>query len=57
MERSIGSGLIEGSHRHVPRQRLKLSGAWWLPDNAKAMSHLRVQIANNNFDELFPLAC
>ena len=55
--RSIGSGLIEGSHRHVLQQRLKLSGAWWLPDNAEAMSHLRVVLANNAFDELFPLAC
>ena len=54
--RSIGSGLIEGSHRHVLQQRLKLSGAWWLPENAKAMSHLRVALANNTFDELFPLA-
>jgi hypothetical protein len=49
--------LIEGSHQHVLQQRLKLSGAWWLPENAKAMSHLRVQLANNNFDALFPLAC
>jgi hypothetical protein len=55
--RSIGSGLIEGSHRHVLQQRLKLSGAWWLPENAKAMSHLRVHLANNDFDSLFPLAC
>lgn len=55
--RSIGSGLIEGSHRHVIQQRLKLSGAWWLPESARAMSHLRVQIANNQFHELFPLAC
>ena len=54
---SIGSGLIEGAHRHVLQQRLKLSGAWWLPENAKAMSHLRVQLANNAFHELFPLAC
>jgi hypothetical protein len=57
LERSIGSGLIEGSHRHVLQQRLKLSGSWWLPENAKAMSHLRVQLANNDFDALFPLAC
>jgi len=54
--RSIGSGLIEGSHRHVLQQRLKLSGAWWLPESAKAISHLRVALANNAFDELFPLA-
>ncbi|MDR2674496.1 MAG: hypothetical protein LBC18_06410 [Opitutaceae bacterium] len=57
LERSIGSGLIEGSHRHVLQQRLKLSGAWGLPDNAKAMSHLSVQPASNNFDELFLFAC
>jgi len=40
----------------VLQQRLKLSGAWWLPENAKAMSHLRVQLANDAFQELFPLA-
>jgi hypothetical protein len=57
LERRIGSGLIEGSHLHVLQQCLKLSGAWWLPDNAKAMSHLRVQLANNEFDALLPLAC
>jgi hypothetical protein len=27
----------------------------WLPDNAKAMPHLRAQPDNNSFDALFPL--
>ncbi|PKM13433.1 MAG: hypothetical protein CVV13_01590 [Gammaproteobacteria bacterium HGW-Gammaproteobacteria-3] len=30
----IGSGEIESAHRYVIQQRLKLSGAWWTPDNA-----------------------
>ena len=28
-ELPIGSGMIEGGHRHVLQNRLKLSGAWW----------------------------
>ena len=32
----IGSGLIEGAHRHVLQKRLKLSGAWWERNNLKA---------------------
>jgi hypothetical protein len=44
----IGSGLIEGAHRHVLHKRLKLSGAWWRLHNATAMAHLRVARANND---------
>lgn len=43
----IGSGLIESGHRHVLQQRLKIPGAWWRLDNAKAMAHLRVLRKNN----------
>lgn len=42
----IGSGEIESAHRYIVQQRLKLSGAWWTPDNAKAMLALRVTRAN-----------
>ena len=38
----IGSGEIESSHRYVIQKRLKISGAWWLEDNARAMLSLRV---------------
>jgi len=43
----IGSGLIEGGHRHVLQKRLKISGAWWREDNLRSMAHLRVLRANN----------
>ena len=33
----IGSGEIESAHRYVIQQRLKLSGAWWAPDNVDSM--------------------
>jgi len=56
LDLSIGSGLIEASHRHVLQARLKDSGTWWLPENADKLSHLRVLRANGQFDELFPLA-
>lgn len=43
----IGSGMIEGGHRHVLQNRLKLSGAWWIKQNAIDMANLRVCRANN----------
>jgi len=46
----IGSGEIESAHRYVIQERLKLSGAWWTPDNADAMLALRVIRANDDFD-------
>ncbi|MFP4070218.1 MAG: hypothetical protein ACLFVC_08585 [Opitutales bacterium] len=50
-ELPIGSGLIEGGHRHVLRKRLKISGAWWKLGNLYAMAHLRVCRANQNEDQ------
>ena len=44
----IGSGMIEGAHRHVLQKRLKISGAWWNQDNLIDMAHLRVCRANRN---------
>lgn len=46
----IGSGLIEGGHRHVLQKRLKISGAWWRLSNATAMAQLRVIRANQDED-------
>jgi len=46
----IGSGMIEGGHRHVLQKRLKISGAWWHYNNASAMAHLRVCRANQKED-------
>lgn len=42
----IGSGEIEGGHRHVIQERLKLTGCWWKQPNAQAMLGLRVARAN-----------
>jgi len=43
----IGSGEIESAHRYLIQERLKLSGAWWPVDNAKAMLSLRLFRANH----------
>ena len=50
-ELPIGSGMIEGAHRHVLQKRLKLSGAWWKRDNLKHMIALRVLRANKQWDD------
>lgn len=47
----IGSGEVEGGHRHVLQQRLKIAGAWWLERNAECMLHLRVVRANGDWDK------
>ena len=45
----IGSGEIEAGHRHVIQERLKISGAWWLEQNAEWMLQLRVRRANKDW--------
>lgn len=45
----VGSGLIESGHRHVLQRRLKLSGAWWLPENVHRMAQLRTTRANGGY--------
>ena len=47
----VGSGMIEGGHRHVLQNRLKKSGAWWKQNNLYAMAHLRVARANKEEDQ------
>jgi len=47
----LGSGLIEGAHRHVLQKRLKISGAWWTSANLHAMTQLRVCRANQQWDD------
>ena len=37
----IGSGEIESSHRTIIQKRLKIPGAWWLPQTAQNMLTLR----------------
>lgn len=46
----IGSGLIEGGHRHVVQARLKKPGAWWREANARRMLALRLLRANGDWD-------
>ena len=47
----IGSGMIEGGHRHVLQKRLKISGAWWSPANLDAMAQLRICRANDHWEQ------
>lgn len=46
----IGSGEIEGGHRSVIQERLKVAGAWWLRENAQKMAALRVNRANREWE-------
>jgi len=52
----IGSGMIEGGHRHVLQKRLKLSGSWWAPANLEAMAQLRICRANHDWDSYWKRA-
>ncbi len=42
----IGSGAVEGGHRHVIQNRLKLPGAWWKEATVNPMLALRSLRAN-----------
>ncbi len=46
----IGSGEIESGHRTVIQSRLKISGAWWLKENAAKMLALRTTRANQEWE-------
>ncbi|MBM4346398.1 MAG: hypothetical protein FJ100_23730 [Deltaproteobacteria bacterium] len=43
----IGSGQTESAHRTVSQERMKLPGAWWLPESINPMMALRVLRENN----------
>jgi hypothetical protein len=45
----IGSGEVEGGHRHVLQKCLKIAGAWWLEGNAERMLQLRTVRANGDW--------
>ena len=47
----IGSGEVEGGHRHVLQHRLKIAGAWWLERNAECMQQLRTVRANGDWNK------
>lgn len=46
----IGSGEIESAHRYIIQERIKLPGAWWLPQNIEFMLALRLNRANQEWD-------
>lgn len=52
-ELPIGSGKIESAHGHLVQDRIKKSGASWLPENADALISLRVARANNQWSQLW----
>ena len=47
----VGSGEIESAHRYIIQERLKIAGAWWAPENARAMLALRVDRADGYWDK------
>lgn len=49
----IGSGEVESSHRYIPQERLKIAGAWWLPEHINPMLGLRVVRANDWWEEFW----
>ena len=47
----IGSGEVEGGHRHVLQKRLKIAGAWWREGNAERMLQLRTVRASGDWNK------
>ncbi len=50
----IGSGCVESAHTTVLQTRLKQGGMHWHPDVLPAMIALRVSLANDRWDEIWP---
>ena len=48
-----GSGAVEGGHRHVIQERLKLPGTWWREETLNPMLALRTLRANNWWEEFW----
>jgi len=48
---STASSEVESAHRHVVQVRLKISGAWWDPENVPNILSLRMLKANGWWDE------
>ena len=49
----IGSGAVEGGHRPVIQERLKLPGAWWKEETVTPMLALRCLRANCRWDSFW----
>ena len=52
----IGSGAIEGTCKHLVKERFSVTGARWRRDNIPAVLALRVAQANNDWDRYRNLA-
>ena len=52
----IGSGEIESAHRYIIQNRVKITGAWWLIDNAESMINLNIHGVNNNWEDYWEKA-
>ena len=48
---STASSEVESAHGHIVQPRLKVSGAWWHPDNVDNVLALRMLKANDWWDE------
>lgn len=53
----IGSGEIESGHRVVVQKRLKISGAWWSPEQAEKMLALQECRANGEWQAYWKKQC
>lgn len=49
----IGSGAVEGGHRHVVQARLKLPGTWWKEESVNPMLALKTLRANGLWETLW----
>ena len=49
----LGSGAVEGRHRHVIQARLKLPGAWWKEETLNPMLALRTLRSNGQWESLW----
>ena len=48
----IGSGAIEGRHKHVLQQRLKLAGMRWSKAGAQSIASLRCAAKSDKWDKV-----
>jgi hypothetical protein len=53
----IGSGEVESGHRVVVQKRLKISGAWWRPEQAEKMLALQECRANGEWQAYWKKQC
>ena len=49
----IGSGAVEGTCKHLVKERFGVTGAQWRRDNIKCVLALRLAFFNNTWDEMW----